>query len=372
MSELRSAIDELKSLPHQELSLADRHEAMLEMVHADDQLIVAMAGLIRTLHTHELRELGYSSPTAYLMDIGCMSAGHAKRVVSMANAVAKAPLAYQAWADGRLSVDQASLVFRAAEGVPDSYPEAERNLIEIVEPLSVSDTGKVIEYWRQSVDGPGDTDLETQLQRRGLSLSKSHGGMRRVDGWLTTQAGEALETALQSLTPPPRDGDFRTPRQKRHDALEDLTRHWLDHGDTPQLGGEKPHITLLTDLDALKGIAGGTHETINGDVVDVETIRQTSCDASISRIVIGPDSEILDIGRKTRVWTTAQRRAIIARDRHCTHPGCETRPGYCDIHHIEHWADGGTTSVDKGRLLCRFHHTSEHLGHARRRRRTRG
>ncbi len=210
------------------------------------------------------------------------------------------------------------------------------------------------------------------MQRRGLSLSESLGGMRRVDRWLTSDAGEALETAMDALIAPPRDGDHRTPRQRRHDALEDLARHWLDHGETPTVAGEKPHISLITDLPALQGIAGGIHETADGTVLDVEAIRQIACDASMSRILLGPDSEVIDIGRKSRVWTPAQRRAITARDRHCTHPGCCTAAKHCDIHHIRHWADGGTTSVDNGRLLCRHHHTTQHLKEKQRRRRTSG
>ncbi len=53
MSGIRSAVDELKSLPHQDLTLAMRHEAMVEMTEASDQLMVAMAEMIRTFSAHE-------------------------------------------------------------------------------------------------------------------------------------------------------------------------------------------------------------------------------------------------------------------------------------------------------------------------------
>ncbi len=319
-------------------------------------------------------ELGYSSPTAMLSDLGRMSPGHAKRVISHANAAVKAPAAYAAWADGRLSTDQARHLFAAAEAVPDEYPDAEGRLVEIVGPLDAVDTGRAVEYWRQSVDGPGQLDAETQMLRRGLSLSETVGGMRRVDGWLTALAGAALETALDALTPPRRDGDTRTPRQRRHDALENLTRDWLDNGATPTVGGEKPHLILHTDLDALQGIAGGLHETENGQIIDIDLLRMTACDCSITRIIFGPDSEVLDVGRKTRIWSPAQRRAIIARDRHCQGPGCRAKPRHCDIHHLTHWANLGETNIDDGLLLCRPCHTQEPIKdrhHRRRRRRKR-
>jgi hypothetical protein len=48
---------------------------------------------------------------------------------------------------------------------PTLTPQAEQKLVDIVEGLSVKDTAKVVEYWRQAVDGPGELDLETQFAR---------------------------------------------------------------------------------------------------------------------------------------------------------------------------------------------------------------
>jgi len=370
MSELRSVLDQMAAVANEDMTVADLHADIEEILNGRRMLDVLLATRVRGLAKQGGHaELGFTSPSSYLAHIGRMSPGSAKKVVSRWNAAEKAPHAYAAWADGRISTDQANHLFRASEGVPDAYPDAEERLVEIVQGLDAVDTGKAIEYWRQSVDGPGEIDIETQSIRRGVSISRTTGGMRRVDGWLTALAGEALETALDALTPPRRDGDSRTPRQRRHDALEDLCRDWLDNGTTPTVGGEKPHVSLLADLDALKGIAGGTHETVDGDIVDVDTLRMIACDCSITRIVLGAESEVLDVGRKTRVWTAAQRRAIVARDRHCQAPGCRVRPKHCDIHHLDHWADGGETTVDKGKLFCRPHHVEEHLKDRFRRRR---
>ncbi len=370
MSELRSVLDQMANVADENLTVEELATDIVELSNASQMVDVLVARKTKEIFDRGgLVELGYPSPTAFLMNHARMSAGHAKQVVSRANASVTAPVAFAAWADGRLSTDQTRYLFQLVEAVPDVFPAAEENLVGIVEPLSVGETATVLEYWRQSVDGPGDLDPEVELARRGLSVSKTMGGMRRVDGWLTKLAGEALETALDAFMSPPRPDDPRTPRQRRHDALEDMSRAWLDQGDTPVVGGEKPHISVIADLPALQGIAGGLHETLNGDILDVDTLRMLACDCSVSRIVMGPDSEILDIGRKTRVWTAAQRRAIIARDRHCTwEGGCDRSPRWCDIHHVDHWADGGHTSVEKGKLLCRFHHTCEHIEDGRRRR----
>jgi hypothetical protein len=318
--------------------------------------------------------LGYSSPTAFLVDQTKLSPGHAGRVIGYGNAEDKAPHAYAAWVDGRLSTDQAVHLFRAGEAVPDVYPDAEAALVDIVEGLDPVDTGKAVAYWRQAAEGPGEVATKTQQTRRGLHVSQTSGGMRRIDGWLTPTAGAALEAALDANTytptrPRPSQPPTTPPRRRVSNSARasgvSQGNSNLSEGQTttgpPPPGGEKPHIVLHTDLQALQGLAGSLHETENGEIVDIDTLQMISCDCSITRIVFGPNSEVLDVGRKTRIWRPAQRKAITARDRHCQGPGCQAKPRHYDIHHQDHWADGGTTTIDKGNLYYRPRHTQQHL-----------
>lgn len=373
MSELRSLLDEWKSVDSGALSLSELNEDIVELCRGIDQMKVLIADRLAEIDSRGLERLGHPSITSYLTHVGRMSAGSARRYAGRVKAKKTAPHAYKTWADGRITADQAGHLFRMAESVPDEFSDAEERLVEIVEPLSVRSSARALEYWRQAVDGPGELDLEVQLTRRGLYLSRTTGGMRRIDGWLTQLAGEALEAVLADHMPAPSEDDTRTARQRRHDALEEMANAYLARDSRGEVGGERPHIQLLVDLNALRGVGGGAHETADrGDVVDVETIRLVSCDSSISRIVVGPQSEVIDVGRKTRVWSAAQRRAIVARDRHCTWHGCDRPAKWADIHHIVHWADGGETSLVNGRLLCRFHHTLTHAEDRMRRRRRSG
>ncbi len=370
MSGIRSALDEMFAGDDGGFSVEELASDVVELSHVAQMVEVLAARKVKSLADRGgHRVLGYSSPTALLVNQTGVSPGHAKRVIGYGNAAEKAPHAYQAWADGRLSTDQAIHLFQAAEAVPDEYPDAEEGLVTIVERLDAVDTGRAVAYWRQATEGPGDLDAQTQQMRRGLSTSWALGGMSKVDGWLTTTTGEALIASLDANTPPRRHDDTRTPRQRRHDALENLCRDWLDNGTTPTVAGERPHIVLHTDLAGLQGVAGGLHETENQTIIDIDTLSMIACDCSITRIIFGPDSQVLDVGRKTRIWTPAQRRAITARDRHCQGPGCRTKPQHCDIHHQDHWATGGTTTIDKGKLLCRPCHTTEHLKDRHRRQR---
>jgi hypothetical protein len=59
--------------------------------------------------------------------------------------------------------------------------------------------------------------------------------------------------------------------------------------------------------------------------------------------------------------TGALKKAVFARDRGCTFPGCHhTR--FLDTHHVKHWAEGGETKLDNLLVLCTTHHTLVHEG----------
>jgi hypothetical protein len=174
--------------------------------------------------------------------------------------------------------------------------------------------------------------------------------------------GEGLLTAVDALTPPPSRDDVRASTQRRADALADLARTFLEGSESPIVGGERPHITVHVDLAALQDRPGGLHESETGFVIDPFAVSQLSCDATVTRIVFGPNSEVLDYGRKTRIVPRGLRRVVIARDRHCVASGCDRSAKWCDVHHIIWWIDGGETVIDNLCLLCRYHHTQIHLG----------
>jgi hypothetical protein len=96
----------------------------------------------------------------------------------------------------------------------------------------------------------------------------------------------------------------------------------------------------------------------DGPRVSAETSRRLACDAS--RVVMrhGPDGEIMEVGALTRTIPPAVRRALHYRDRGCRFPGCGLPLG--QGHHIQHWANGGPTTLSNLAMLCRRHHRSVH------------
>ncbi|TDE89625.1 HNH endonuclease [Occultella glacieicola] len=89
--------------------------------------------------------------------------------------------------------------------------------------------------------------------------------------------------------------------------------------------------------------------------------RMINCHGEIYRIIFGPDNEVLNHGRAHRLFTAHQRRALVARDRHCVHLDCTAPPERCESHHgARAFADGGNTDLHDGCLLCYHHHAWVH------------
>jgi len=305
--------------------------------------------------------MGYPSMVAYLKHRMRMAGGRAHRYVRNARMAGRFRATFSAWRHRQISGDEAELMFGAAERTPDRYPEAENVLLELVGD-GVDETRRVLDYWRSDVDlAAVALDAEKQMARRHFDVSRRANGMLAGNFELPTLEGEALLGAVDARMPPPADDDDRTTSQRRADALGDLARDALESPTGPIVGGERPQINVHVDLAALQGGVSRLHETEDGFVLDPFAVSQLACDASVSRIVFAPRSEVLDIGRKTRVIPAALRRAVVARDRHCVRRGCTRSPRWCDVHHLVPWSEGGETVIDNLCLLCRYHHSQLHL-----------
>jgi hypothetical protein len=151
------------------------------------------------------------------------------------------------------------------------------------------------------------------------------------------------------------------PSEIRAEALAEMCRRHLDSPHTPTDHGNRPHLTVVVDWRTLSGqTRQGVSEYLDGTVITPEAARRLACDANVCRLLLGPDSEILDLGRSRRTVTPAQWRALRLRDRHCRFPGCRRPHTWCDAHHLEPWQHGGETNLSRLLLLCRHHHTLAH------------
>jgi len=310
---------------------------------------------------------GHLSAAGLLRDRGD-SAGEASRRVGEARALQQNPEVYEAFAAAVLDRPRVGLLLSAAKVSTELFARDVKLLIETVSGLSLSDSRRAVDYWKQAADQHAAQENADHLhRRRHLHVSATLGGMVRIDGELDPAGGQIVLTALRSLTDAqqldPEDG--REPAQRRADALVDLCADHLTHGDSPVSGTFRPQVSVILSLEALRGDPGRPCELDDGPVVTPETARRIACDSSVSRVITGGESEVLDVGRATRTVPAAIRKALIIRDRHCRFAGCDRPHRWCDAHHVEHWADGGATSLDNLILLCRRHHRAVHEGGVR-------
>jgi hypothetical protein len=130
-------------------------------------------------------------------------------------------------------------------------------------------------------------------------------------------------------------------------------------------GGQAPattksQVVVLIDLDHLTDTVRGAGTTLNGQDLSAATVRKIACDSSIIPIVLGSQSQPLDVGSTKRLVTPALLAALWVRDKHCTFPHCGRPPQWSAAHHVRHWIDGGTTCLLNLTLLCQHHHTHVH------------
>ncbi len=127
----------------------------------------------------------------------------------------------------------------------------------------------------------------------------------------------------------------------------------------PTAGGCAATVVVTIDLDTLMGglKAAGL---CDGTRISAGEARRMACLAGVIPVVLGGKSEPLDVGRKRRFHTRAQRIAMGVRDGGCTADGCDRPPSMCHAHHDEPWSRDGNTDVKTGRLLCQRHHTLAH------------
>jgi hypothetical protein len=227
----------------------------------------------------------------------------------------------------------------------------------------------VTRRWREAADDAlAREEAFAQHERRYLHTSVTLAGMVAVDGLLDPEGGEILLAALgaaEAADAPDDPAPARSASQRRADALVTIASQALA-GPDPEHG--RPRV----NLDAVMTIQLPDREPVDlaelrcelehvGPVPRV-TMERVACDCAVGRVLMNGRSEVLDLGRHTRLVTKAQRRALVHRDRHCAFPGCQRPPRWCDAHHLTPWQHGGATDLDNLVLLCRRHHVLCHEG----------
>ncbi len=191
-----------------------------------------------------------------------------------------------------------------------------------------------------------------QVENRSLSLSMWEDGTYAISGVLDTVGGAALRSALEPLARRKGAHDHRDRKRRMGDALVEFVER-----------AQPARLQVTTSLETLLGLSGAPAAEMDFSLpISSQTVERLACDCSLTRILLGSDSMVIDVGRSKRTVEGPRRTALEVRDRHCRWPGCDRPAKWSAAHHVVHWIHGGSTDLDNLVLLCHRHHWMVHEG----------
>lgn len=333
------------------------------------------------------KQQGFRTPAKLIAAATGVSTGDATRLIKVGEATAartdllgaqvpaKYPLISAALAAGDLSAQAAALIIavlercRVAAGAQRTA-EGEQLLVDAAPGLALDEVRRLtvrIEAW---LDPDGvEPSLEEERGKRSLTFYERNGRLH-LNGNFDVETGAPIVAALRgyvSATFAARkdspeqdapDADRRTVAMLQADALSLFCAHVLDceHGKLPLAGAT---VIVRMNLDDLQSDTGTA--TIDGidQPISAAAARRMAADGGVIPCVLGGDSEILDWGRKKRLFTKAQRLALVERDGGCAM--CYLPPEMVKAHHLRWWKrHRGRTDLDNGVLLCENCHHRIH------------
>jgi len=282
-------------------------------------------------------------------------------LLRVGHALAELPLIRQAFSAGQLSLDKVRALLRVATAADEEV------WLELAVNADAAQLVRICREVRRSMDADAPGQAEELVARRGLWTRVREDGLHRLvallppeDAGLVTAALEAVARS-QALPPRPEAEDVWAGR--RSDALLAVCEHAL--GSAPEeLVGAPGAVQMVVHVDV--GVLTGDQpdgrcHLEDGTPIAAEVARRLGCDADIVAIA-EKDGLPIDVGRKKRLFTPRQRRALQARDRTCRFPGCPVPASRTRGHHIEEWWLGGRTDIANGLSLCNGHHGRLHEG----------
>ncbi|MDN3445569.1 HNH endonuclease signature motif containing protein [Microbacterium sp. APC 3901] len=373
--------------------LLTAHRAVSQAQRCLDGLHAEIAATIAHESRSELgpegfaKQHGYRNAAAMIAANTGGSTGDAKRLIAVGQAAAprtnllgevlpaRYPALASALAAGEISVAAAALIVSLLERIrlkvgSARVEEAERLLVGRAAGMSLADVGKLVARAEAWLDPDGVAPREREARdRRSLTMFERDGSLHLV---LQTDiaSGAPIKAAIQAYVaasfqsritatdPDAPDADRRSVAMIQADGLTAICEHAIacDNGGMPASGAT---VVVRVNLDQLTSGEGSA--TIDGrdQPVSVSACRRMAAGGGIIPVVLGSAGEILDWGRERRLFTRAQRLALVERDGGCAM--CGLPPQMTKAHHIRWWArDSGPTDLNNGVLLCESCHHRIH------------
>ena len=352
---------------------SDADQLGAEITELCSYIYAAESRLLTLIHEFDEKEYwagqGLCS-CAHWLNFKCgISMGAARERVRVAHALAGLPKISEGFSKGKLSYSKVRAITRIADESNEDY------LLMIAEHGTAHHVEKLVSKYRTAKRLQDAEIANEQYIKREVTHYYDHDGCLVIKARLPAEQGALIVKALEMAM----DADFvgaGPAREKddpagtseepepiaarRADALAQIAETYLNNNESS--GSTADRYQVIVHVGATVGAAPGRDPHIeDGPHVPAETSRRIACDSCTVTIKEDKTGEPLSIGRRSRTIPPPMRRALRARDKGCRFPGC-TNTRFVDGHHIQHWADGGETSLDNLVLLCRHHHHLVHEG----------
>lgn len=319
--------------------------------------------------TDEYEEQGSVSPIQCIRLSCNMGGGAVADRLAVGEQLNHLPESGQAMVEGEIGFAHLALIARTATAIADAAGPAkpmfdETQLLEKAREFSVGRFRDFCHHARHAADPESYATGEAEgVEARSLTLSTGQGGMVWLRGLLDPEGGAAVRSALEPLARPSGKEDQRKRDRRLGDALVEAAHRLLDGGKLPQRATRRPHLQITTTLETLLRRTGSPAADLEFSIpISAKAVERIACDCNVTRILLGSDSAVIDVGRSKRVPSPAQKTALNVRDKGCRWPGCDRPATWTSAHHLVHWTRGGPTDLPNLVLLCYRHHWMVHEG----------
>lgn len=268
--------------------------------------------------------------------------------------------AHEAWS---LAAEQ--LIAEAAERTVEELGQAARAVRDQLDP-----EGARRRFDQRFDDRSFRVRLDADGVRRGFITFEDHGGAWTQAIWDAAlrprRGGPRFVDADERARGEELASDPRTNDQLAYDLLMDVLRAGALADAVTVFGARQPGVRVVVTDDALASQARG--EAAVALVEDDQTVlpasiaAQQMCESGSVTCRVDGRGNPLHLGREARLFSARQRIALAIRDGGCRWLGCDRPASYCEAHHVDPYSDGGRTDIDRGILLCRWHHMELHHG----------
>ncbi|HKB33507.1 MAG TPA: DUF222 domain-containing protein [Candidatus Dormibacteraeota bacterium] len=343
---------------------AEEAEELKQIFRQMDLLALRASGVAARFATKPYYEQqGYVSPIEWIRFECHQTSTIASDVIAVGENLERLPQTVQAVKDGEIGFPHLKTMARTANFIGGGFDE-----VRLLSKARDNSAGKfyyICDHYRHSLDPKGyEAEQTDRVENRQLKITTCDDGAVLIKGVFDPEGGAALRTAWEALARRSGAHDDRSRKKRLADAAVELAIHGMDIGLIPQQATQRTHLQVTVPLETLLGLPGapGADLEFSPQPISAKTVERLACDASVTRIVLDPKSQVIDVGRAERTIKGPRRKALNVRDRGCTWPVCERPASWTSGHHIKHWLHGGDNQPSNLTLLCYRHHWMVHEG----------